>query len=229
MFTFIEFWLGGVIPGLFGLWCYWRFLGSVKELTLANALGRSLWAFVPVINWALGGTVILAVLGLVILTIFSYLPNPRDFQEEIMTTITPLTNQQAFDLAVNGIRKQNYQRSLVISSMGARSASCAYRGPDGLKCAVGHMIPDCIEIPEDCNAVGFTTLLSKVLEVNLLLSPVTDTLLVELQQTHDYMTTSDLEDDLGNIDLQTPDAVEARFKSIAASYELVYTPPETKE
>lgn len=48
-----------------------------------------------------------------------------------------LTNQQIFDKAVTALLKQN-QRSGDPGSY----AGCQYRGPNGLKCAVGHLIDD---------------------------------------------------------------------------------------
>ncbi len=46
----------------------------------------------------------------------------------------PKDNQEVFDYVVNALRLQN-ERSI-------REGSCVYRGPDGLKCAAGHLIPD---------------------------------------------------------------------------------------
>jgi len=47
------------------------------------------------------------------------------------------TRQEIFDLAWNGLKAQGFGKSRVPGK-----ARCLYRGPDGLKCAIGHCIPD---------------------------------------------------------------------------------------
>lgn len=47
------------------------------------------------------------------------------------------TLQAAFDVAYRGLRAQGFERALR-----ADGTLCAYRGIDGKKCAVGHLIPD---------------------------------------------------------------------------------------
>ena len=44
--------------------------------------------------------------------------------------------QQAFNKAYLGLKAQGFERSHKGGS------GCRYRGPDGKKCAIGHMIPD---------------------------------------------------------------------------------------
>lgn len=46
-----------------------------------------------------------------------------------------LSKQEIFNKAYRGLESQGFQRS-------ARRDRCLYRGPDGLKCAVGWLIPD---------------------------------------------------------------------------------------
>lgn len=53
-----------------------------------------------------------------------------------MNDIIPLTSQRVFDAALNGIAAQGFKRSASEGSV------CLYRGPNGLKCAIGHSIPD---------------------------------------------------------------------------------------
>lgn len=48
-----------------------------------------------------------------------------------------MTNQEIFDKVVSHLRKQNKQ---AVGVFGA--TICQYHGPDGLKCAVGCLIPD---------------------------------------------------------------------------------------
>lgn len=48
-----------------------------------------------------------------------------------------LTQQQAFNIVWNGLKAQGWKKSL--SPDGHR---CRYRGAEGRKCALGHLIPD---------------------------------------------------------------------------------------
>jgi hypothetical protein len=62
-------------------------------------------------------------------------------------TLSVTTNQEAFDAVVRHLASMNRQ-SVVIESEGLDpfgeplSGSCAYRHPDGRKCAIGALIPD---------------------------------------------------------------------------------------
>ena len=47
-----------------------------------------------------------------------------------------MNNQEAFNIMVNHLRKQNKK------SVDSLSDKCLYRGPNGLKCAIGCLIPD---------------------------------------------------------------------------------------
>ncbi len=57
-----------------------------------------------------------------------------------------MTNQEAFDIAYKGLAAQGFRRSIVADESDAMS--CRYRGPNGLKCAIGHLIPDSLYQPE---------------------------------------------------------------------------------
>ncbi len=48
-----------------------------------------------------------------------------------------MTNQEVFDTVVNHLRQQGQQCVSDDDEIG-----CAYRGPNGMKCAVGALIPD---------------------------------------------------------------------------------------
>ncbi len=52
--------------------------------------------------------------------------------------MTYLTRQEAFDKAYKGLAGQGFKKSILSNGL----ESCAYRGADGLKCAVGFLIPD---------------------------------------------------------------------------------------
>ncbi len=133
--------------------------------------------------------------------------------------VVPLTKQQAFDLSVNGIRAQGYRRSVA-----ADSPSCMYRGPDGLKCTVGHMIPDELYAPalENSSAYMFNGqnqyAAGPVLPITSLLSGkgVID-VATDLQQLHDAM-------DAQYFELQARQ-FEQGFSRIAKERGLLYTPP----
>lgn len=45
------------------------------------------------------------------------------------------TQQEVFDAALRGLSSQGFVRSVA-------GGVCAYRGSDGLKCSIGHLIPD---------------------------------------------------------------------------------------
>lgn len=47
------------------------------------------------------------------------------------------TRQEIFDIAWTGLKSQGFERSLSDVASG-----CAYRGEDGLRCAIGWCIPD---------------------------------------------------------------------------------------
>ena len=68
--------------------------------------------------------------------------------------LKPMTAQEAFDKAVAGVRAQGYQISM------DEKTNCVYRGPNGLRCAVGHLIPDelCQPAFEDVTGDGLVKL-----------------------------------------------------------------------
>lgn len=51
-----------------------------------------------------------------------------------------MTEQEAFDIALAGLRKQGKPSK--------NNYSCLYRGPDGTRCAVGFLMPDELYKPE---------------------------------------------------------------------------------
>lgn len=51
-----------------------------------------------------------------------------------------MTRQEMFEKAVRGLHAQGYAQSR--ASHNGRDPSCAYRGVDDRRCAVGHLIPD---------------------------------------------------------------------------------------
>lgn len=61
-----------------------------------------------------------------------------------------LTRQEQFTRAYLGLAKQGFARS---STSKHATATCLYRGPEGRKCAVGHLIDD-DEFIENTNSMG---------------------------------------------------------------------------
>lgn len=47
------------------------------------------------------------------------------------------TRQEIFNLAWNGLKAQGFRQSIEEDT-----DTCMYRGPEGLRCAIGHAIPD---------------------------------------------------------------------------------------
>jgi hypothetical protein len=57
--------------------------------------------------------------------------------------------QEVYDTAVAGLASQKFQVAMT-------GGNCAYRAPDGCKCAIGHCIPDemyCLEMENNSAAV----------------------------------------------------------------------------
>jgi hypothetical protein len=119
-----------------------------------------------------------------------------------------MNNQEAFDAMVQHLRNQGKQSKFEYSTI------CAYRTPDGLKCAVGALIPDELyskemERTDIYNLVieskGFPKLGELFANVNL-------ELLSEMQDIHDS--------------IPQPYRWERKFRLLAEKYGLKYTPPE---
>lgn len=96
--------------------------------------------------------------------------------------MTYKTLQELFDTAANHLLEQ-------MSKSEDERQTCRYRGPEGMKCAVGALIPDSAYIPEIENCVS-TSLFSRfrdVLEESGINpdSLETEQLLSELQEVHD--------------------------------------------
>ena len=123
-----------------------------------------------------------------------------------------LTNQEIFDKALFGIRKQGYRKS-------ANGNVCLYRSTqeDGstLACAVGHCIPDDVAHLWDSDGSGSS--IGSIYQrydghFSEFFSEESLPLLSQLQIVHDTMTSSNFFED--------------RMDEIAAHYNLVYTPPQ---
>jgi hypothetical protein len=127
--------------------------------------------------------------------------------------VSPNSEQEVFDLAVTHLRTQG--RRSIVTALSGRD-HCAYRGSDGLKCAIGVMIPDELYSPD---MEGASLALSLIVDT---LPPAVQKMSMEylhaLQMCHD-----------------APRAWRPRggfsahgeklLRRVAHRYQLVYTPP----
>ena len=101
-----------------------------------------------------------------------------------------LTKQDVFNIAANGILKQ-----------GKRSVSglCLYRGPNGLKCAIGMLIPD--ELYEnhfEGNSAGESGVIEALIKVGVPNTAEYADFLEHLQGVHDDHPVEDWDRELVN-------------------------------
>lgn len=115
----------------------------------------------------------------------------------------PLTNQTLFDTVVIALRKQ------VLPSKN-EEGFCLYRGPHGLKCAVGHLIPDEM-YKEEMEDVGAFYLPKKYPEIEELFDDCSMHLIDVLQEIHDCYH---------------PKSWEEEWKKVAQEYDLIMPPLE---
>lgn len=123
------------------------------------------------------------------------------------------TKQEVFDAAVKGLASQGFQQSMAdLEAIG--KVGCAYRGSDGLRCAVGHLIPDSIYTSE-MEDMRASALLGKYPEVSALFSEdISREFLDALQWCHD---TADYAYGIRSM--------QRRLRDLAARYKLSL-PPE---
>lgn len=134
-----------------------------------------------------------------------------------------ITKQEIFNKALFGIREQNYKRSM--KNVGELHEACAYRGEGGLKCAIGHCLPDALALACDASAHGAS--------IEYLLSIDPDTLDDPMQQElREVLGVTNLSIDVRFLSylqdthdcMETPRGFETEMQSIAAQYDLEYTP-----
>lgn len=129
-----------------------------------------------------------------------------------MSDIQPLTLQQVFDNALNGVRGQGYKPSMSVDG-------CAYRGFGGRKCAIGHCIPDELYDPSmDAYPTGVAVLREKFPPVDALFSGLSTHDLGRLQGIHD-----DLSNTAGSLAQQQ---FEREMQRFAEERGLTYTAPQ---
>ena len=112
-----------------------------------------------------------------------------------------ITEQEAFDRMVNHLRKQGKK------SVHEITRTCLYRHPDGLKCAVGALIPDELYKP-DFETRTASDVFKLSTHLNSLFVHDIYLLLDRMQEIHDFAE---------------PHHWEERFKEVAEEYYLRYT------
>lgn len=128
------------------------------------------------------------------------------------TTHATMTNQEAFDKALQGIRGQNYVRSV------DEDGSCAYRSDVTaeckVRCGVGHLIPDELYSAElEGRGVPELRRLSIFEPIaGLFTSPGALELLISIQVAHDECLA------------RSPLSFEEEMQRTANRFGLVYTP-----
>lgn len=117
-----------------------------------------------------------------------------------------MTNQEVFDKVLFALRKQGRAS---IRYTHSQNSECAYRGHDGMKCAVGHLIPD-----EKYNA-GLEGVKCSDLQVRYAagLTEHQEDLGIALQDAHDHCLSV------------SPEAWEERMRRVAVRFDLEYTEP----
>lgn len=124
------------------------------------------------------------------------------------------SSQQIFDEVVTALRKQG--RPSVNEAGG-----CLYRGPDGLKCAAGHLIPDDAYSPGmEGESVWQPEVLGALRRAGVA-GDLNQHLVSRLQSAHDNA----VGDALNGVATWLA-AFETEAASIAADHRLTYTPAE---
>lgn len=96
----------------------------------------------------------------------------------------PMTDQELFDKVAKHLLTQKI-RSVGLYSKGAPVMQCMYRGPNGLKCAVGCIIPDELYDPSfEGKAINSLKISNALIDAGIV-SEGQILLLAELQSLHD--------------------------------------------
>ncbi len=103
-----------------------------------------------------------------------------------------MDTQQAFEMAVKHLRKQGCRSQHSVSFVG--TTTCMYR-MNGLKCAVGALIPDEM-YQKSFEGIGIGELINDFADLNNLFKTVNITLLEQLQHIHDNREVKEWEESL---------------------------------
>lgn len=133
-----------------------------------------------------------------------------------------LTKQQIFDTVLTKLREQGR------ASM--QGTGCAYRGEGGLKCAVGHLMPDNAYDPAYEGLDAGTLPQEAYAAMNVSYTDIG--FLCQLQEAHDYPLQGEAQDhQLGSSARGSGPVAwwEAEMEEIAAQHNLIYTPVEVQQ
>lgn len=124
-----------------------------------------------------------------------------------------MTNQEVFNKVVDHLRKQN-AKSIGRNPIRFHSDEeyCLYRGTNGLKCAAGCLIPDCI-YEESFETGKFSAVMSRSSELNVMYQHNYHLILM-LQNIHDICEIKDW---------------EVMFEITARKFNLKFTSKESKK
>lgn len=123
--------------------------------------------------------------------------------------------QEAFNIVWNAfvVRKEPF--SAVENEESCTGFNCLYRGPDGAKCAAGHLIPDDV-FKESWEGSGIYYLIGRDLEFDLgFTSAKTEQFISKLQEAHDRAAANHLRD---NEDFH--ESIEHSLRNFAMTYSL---------
>lgn len=98
-----------------------------------------------------------------------------------------MTRQQMFNTAYHGLAAQGFTQS-----MRSDGESCAYRGQDGKRCALGYLIPDEVYNPEWDGPDGTSAYFLAEYDATNVICKANQQFLVHLQTVHDCATSPDL-------------------------------------
>ena len=90
-----------------------------------------------------------------------------------------MNNQQAFTIVARHLLAQNS------ASVDTGGDNCLYRGTDNKKCAIGCLIPDEL-YTRDMEGMTVKSLLTKFSTLGQLFKDLSPSMLVDLQDIHDY-------------------------------------------
>lgn len=96
-----------------------------------------------------------------------------------------MTRQEMLNKMVAGMESQNWERSTT-----ADGTKCVYRGENGRKCAVGHLIPDSKYAPAMDMSYGDTSILGIYKDYGLF-DHDTAEFLIDFQTAHDEPYSTD--------------------------------------
>ncbi len=125
-----------------------------------------------------------------------------------------ISHQATFDLVLRKIRKQGKPSVIIVDGL----SYCQYRGPDGLKCAAGMLIPDADYSPSfESKGCDFKPIAECLTKCGFDLK-----LLNELQIAHDMASSINEQ-----IDPDFMEKFEKNMFAVATKYNLSYLRGET--